>query len=72
MTADEVHDKHAFIALLAQMREELRMDSAGWQNIKLGDFLEAMSAWATDWQMPADTNPWTHAAKLIVAASMCE
>jgi hypothetical protein len=54
------------------MREELRMDPGGWQNIKLGDFLEAMSAWATDWQMPADTNPWTHAAQLIVAASMYE
>ncbi|AOF89125.1 hypothetical protein [Sinorhizobium sp. RAC02] len=72
MTADEVHDKHGFIALLAQMREELKFDSDGWQNIKLDDFLEAMSAWVNDWQRPADTNPWTHAAKLIVAASMYE
>ncbi|NLS21331.1 hypothetical protein HGP16_33095 [Rhizobium sp. P40RR-XXII] len=45
------------------------MDPGGWQNIKLGDFLEAMSAWATDWQMPADTNQ--HDGNLTRAGSAC-
>jgi hypothetical protein len=48
MTADEVHDKEGFIKLLAQMREELRTGAKTWENTKLDDFLEAMSAWVND------------------------
>ncbi|MGX9576285.1 DUF7660 family protein [Mesorhizobium sp. f-mel] len=72
MTADEVHDKEGFIDLLTQMREELRAGADNWENIKLDDFLEAMSAWVNDWQWPAETNPWTHAAKLMQAAAIYE
>ncbi|WP_181149971.1 DUF7660 family protein [Ensifer aridi] len=72
MTADEVNDKEGFIELLAQMLEELRAGAESWENIKLDDFLEAMSAWVNDWQGPADTNPWTHAAKLMQAATIYE
>lgn len=72
MTADEVHDKEGFIKLLAQMREDLRTGVKTWENTSLDDFLEAMSAWVNDWQWPVDTNPWTHAAKLMQAATMYE
>jgi hypothetical protein len=34
--------------------------------------LEAMAAFAKDWQKPAETNPWRHAANLLVAASIYE
>jgi hypothetical protein len=72
MTADEVHDKEGFIKLLAQMREELRTGAKTWENTNLDDFLEAMSAWVNDWQWPVATNPWTHAAKLMQAATRYE
>ncbi|MGK9204190.1 DUF7660 family protein [Sinorhizobium meliloti] len=72
MTADEVHDKEGFIKLLAQMREELKTGTEGWENKRVDDFLEAMSAWVNDWQWPVDTNPWTHAAKLMQAAASYE
>ena len=72
MTAYDVHDKDGFVSFLAQMRDELRRGASAWENIELPDFLEAMSAWITDWSSPIDENPWTHAAMLMEAGARYE
>jgi hypothetical protein len=45
---------------------------AHWENTTLPDFLEAMEAWARDWNGPAEANPWRHAADVITAATIYE
>lgn len=74
MTHEDVHDQASFAAYIAILRKRLtRGPSAGeWENIDLPSFLEAMEAWARDWNKPAEENPWRHAADVITAATVYE
>ena len=71
MDQDQVHDQASFAEYLKQLREELG-SGANWENTTLPDFLEAMEAWARDWNEPAEANPWRHAADVITAATIYE
>ena len=72
MLADKVDDRESFIDFLSQLREQLKAGADDWANIKLADFLESMSAWASDSSLTADKNPWTHAASLMQAGAFYE
>jgi hypothetical protein len=74
MDSDQVTDAKTFAAFVNQLRAELDdpKRSEEWENTDLPTFLEAMAAWAGDWQKPAESNPWRHAANLLVAASIYE
>ena len=74
MTSEEVHDPSSFAKFVATLRHELIDAKAAqkWENADLPRFLEAMSAWAVDWKMPANANPWRHAADLLEAATIYE
>ncbi|WP_152536400.1 DUF7660 family protein [Sphingobium sp. C100] len=74
MEHDEVHDHSSFAQYVTQLRAELDDPSrqSDWENVDLREFLSAMAAWATDWDTPADENPWRHAAGVLAAASVYE
>lgn len=74
MIIELVHDKHAFITFLGQLRAELADPAGvgGWENATLQDFLEAMQAWATDTLENPSDNPWQLAATLIAAGKSYE
>ena len=74
MNPDEVHDRASFARYVDALRVELddAQAAAEWENPDLPNFLEAMSAWATDWNMPANANPWRHAADVLGAARVYE
>lgn len=64
-----VHDRETFLLYLAQLRAELGTKQPGdWENDDLQRFLEAMQAWASDWNGTFGANPWQHAADLLYAA----
>ncbi|HEV7288363.1 DUF7660 family protein [Sphingomonas sp.] len=71
MDHDRVHDQASFAEYLEGLREELG-SGANWENTTLPDFLQAMEAWARDWNQPAEANPWRHAAEVITAATIYE
>lgn len=72
MIPETVHDKDSFIEFLGAMRSELGAGSKDWVNVDLDSFLEAMAAWVSDWHSPAHSNPWRHAAQLLLSASAYE
>ena len=72
MDVEKVHDRESFFEFVVAMRNELDVGANGWENADLAAFLEAMAAWARDWQRPADANPWRHAAALIRAGALYE
>lgn len=72
MNVEQVSDRDSFVAYLGAMRSQLQSGGESWENIKLDDFLEAMAAWAHDWQEPCDLNPWKHAANLLRAGAFYE
>jgi len=71
MEHDEVHDQASFAEYVRHLREELS-SRVVWENSTLPDFLEAMEAWARDWQNGAHIDPWRHAADVLTAATIYE
>ncbi len=43
-----VNTKEDFLKFLSLMRDDLRINPAGWENTDLPSFLEAMQAWIAD------------------------
>jgi hypothetical protein len=74
MEHDEVHDHRSFAQYVMQLRVELDdpCRQSDWENVDLQGFLNAMAAWAIDYDKPADGNPWRHAAGVLAAASVYE
>ena len=72
MGVEQVSDRDSFVEFVAKMRNEVLVGSETWENVGLPDFLEAMAAWARDWQQPFDANPWKHAAALLQAGAFYE
>ncbi len=74
MERDQVHDKISFASYVRHLRAELADPerAVGWENVTLPDFLEAMEAWARDWNEPAQQNPWRHVADVLTAATLYE
>jgi len=90
--ADEVHDEVSFVAFLKALardwedgrRQEAPHPSSrysaaanGWENVAVGAFLEAASAWAEDTGLDTPTytgpdNPWRRAARIIYAGKFYE
>lgn len=54
MGVEQVSDRDSFVEFVAKMRNEVLVGSETWENVGLPDFLEAMAAWARDWQQPFD------------------
>jgi hypothetical protein len=74
MTHEDVHDRASFVAYIGALRAELVSGGStdAWASTDLPSFFEAMEAWAKDWNEPAQTNPWRHAADVITAATVYE
>jgi len=72
MDVDAVSDQAGFLAFLGAMRADFAEGALAWESAKLGSFLEAMEAWATDASVPAQANPWRHAAQLLHAGAFYE
>lgn len=74
MDHNQVQDQASFVEYVAQLRAELddpdkRLE---WENLDLPNFLDAIGAWASDWNEPAHANPWRHAADILTAATIYE
>ena len=69
-----VCDKESFLIFIDALRAQLDAASSedDWPNLDLRDYLEAMRAWVSDWEQPADANPWQHAAVLLLVAKIYE
>jgi hypothetical protein len=72
MDVEQVRDRDDFLSFLSARRAELSDGGENWENIDLPAFLEAMEAWAKDWQGPFSNNPWQHVAALIQAGAFYE
>ena len=74
MNHTDVHDKASFTRYVASLIAELDdpVESRQWENTDVRSLLEAMEAWASDTEQPADPNPWRHAAEVLKAARMYE
>ena len=74
MDHDDVHDRLSFAQYAVQLAEELNDPKrrAEWENVELSSFLEALAAWARNWDTPAHDNPWRHAAEALTAATVYE
>ena len=72
MYVEQVSDCDSFVEFVTSMRNQLQAGSEAWENIDLAAFLEAMAAWAHDWQGPFEANPWKHAAVLIQVGAIYE
>ena len=74
MEHDEVHDKASFARYVAGLIAELDdpILSLKWENTDLRSLLEAMEAWASDMNKPANPDPWRHAADVLRAAMIYE
>ena len=72
MDVDRVNDQASFLAFLAGMRSDLDEGALAWESASLGSFLEAIEAWTTDSRLPAQANPWRHAADLLRAGAFYE
>ncbi|MEN2788306.1 hypothetical protein ABC974_01600 [Sphingomonas oligophenolica] len=67
-----MNDRASFLEFLAAMRSDFGAGALAWESAKLGSFLEAMEAWATDSSLPVQANPWRHAADLLHAGAFYE
>jgi len=72
MDVDGVKDQASFLAFLAAMRSEFAEGALAWESANLGSFLEAMAAWVADSTVPAEPDPWRHAADLLRAGAFYE
>ena len=72
MDVERVSNRDDFLSFLSAMRADLSEGAENWENIDLPAFLEAMAAWAQDWQGPFNENAWQHAAALIRAGAFYE
>lgn len=77
---DSIRSRIDFIDFLHSLRNDLDENPGEWQNLTLGHFLEAMSAWASDMegyylnnQLPVPTSPnWRNFAEMMLAAKYYE
>jgi len=89
---DEVHDEKSFIIFLEalaqdKLEEEKKENESpsnpygaghnGWEHSRIGDYLEAASAWAESSinglpYMPKETNPWKRVAQILHAGKIYE
>ena len=74
MEHDEVHDKASFARYVARLIADLDdpLLSLKWENTNARSLFEAMEAWASDSDEPADPNPWRHAADVLRAGTIYE
>lgn len=74
MQHDDVHDRATLVTYLAELRAALAEPTKAqrWENVDLPSFLEAMQAWISDSEQPANPNPWRYVADVITAATIYE
>lgn len=68
----KVVDRASFIALVVELRQDLKHNSLAWEADDLESYLEALQGVATDARDLDESNPWRLAAELLVAASIYE
>jgi hypothetical protein len=75
-----IKTRDEFVVFVESLRRNLAASPAEWENAQLGDFLEAMAAWASDMdgyyknnQLPVPAVPtWTTFAQMLLAAKHYE
>ncbi len=67
-----VSDKSSFLKFIAALEVDLSSNPAGWENPDMPRFLNAMARWTVDWKQGHNSNPWRHAADLLMAARTYE
>ena len=73
MEHTDVHDSISFAHFVARLIAELDdIESRRWINNDVRSLLEAMEAWASDTDQPANPNPWRHAADVLKAGQTYE
>lgn len=72
MEYEIVNDQASFARYVARLIAELDdpILSQKWENTDVRSLFEAMEAWASDSDMPADSNPWKHAADVLRAGTI--
>ncbi|MCG5213083.1 DUF7660 family protein [Streptosporangium sp. KLBMP 9127] len=71
-----VHSKEDLSDFILELRESMTGEPDSWENLTLDNYLEAMSAWLHDSDLPSEivtSGPsWQFIAEILIAAAIYE
>ncbi|KGP91049.1 hypothetical protein N780_17465 [Pontibacillus chungwhensis BH030062] len=72
MEIESIKSKEELISFIDNLMDDLVTNQTEWENLTLGDYLEAIKGWVEDTNsLPSNPN-WTTIAKILMAGKFYE